>query len=66
MGLASVDDEAAAGLVSCFCSPLAKPIGQGDTPANAMSLLQAKRWVRHQPKWSAPRYWDTLIQVGPS
>ena len=50
MRLASVDDEAAAGLVSGYCSPLAKTIGQGATPTYAMSFHQAKQWVHEKPK----------------
>lgn len=61
-----VDDQAAASLVSYFCSLVAKPIGQGEAPQYAVSLHEAKRWVRQQPKWSSPTYWATFVMLGPN
>jgi CHAT domain-containing protein/tetratricopeptide (TPR) repeat protein len=57
-----VDDEAAATLVSVFCSGLAKG---GAAPDYARSLQAAKRWVRRQPKWRSPYYWASLEMLGP-
>jgi CHAT domain-containing protein/tetratricopeptide (TPR) repeat protein len=61
-----VDDEAAASLISVFCSDLAKAEGQGHTPDYAAALHRAKRWVRGQPKWASPYYWGTFVLVGPN
>jgi CHAT domain-containing protein len=61
-----VDDEAAASLVSYFCSNLAKAEKEGKTPDYAEGLHTAKRWVREQEKWSSPYYWGTFVLVGPN
>jgi tetratricopeptide (TPR) repeat protein len=61
-----VDDEAAASLISVFCSDLAKTEGQGETPDYAAALHRAKRWVRGQAKWASPYYWGTFVLVGPN
>jgi CHAT domain-containing protein len=61
-----VDDQAAASLISYFCSLLAKPLGQGETPNYSTSLHAAQRWVRQQEKWSSPCYWATFVMVGPN
>jgi CHAT domain-containing protein len=60
-----VDDEAAASLVSVFCSSVAKEQKAG-TPDYADALQKAKRWVRNQEKWSSPFYWGTFVLVGPN
>ena len=60
-----VDDEAAASLVSVYCTLLAKAEKQGGPVEYARSLHEAKRWVRKQEKWKAPYYWASLVLVGP-
>lgn len=59
-----VDDEAAASLVSYFCSILAAAEKAGKTPDYAAALHQAKRWVRQQEKWRSPYYWGAFVLVG--
>ena len=60
-----VDDEAAASLISYFCSQIAEQ-PKDDKPADyAKALHDAKRWVRKQEKWSSPYYWGTFVLVGP-
>lgn len=61
-----VDDEAAASLISVFCSDLAKAEGKGETPDYAAALHRAKRWVRQQDKWASPYYWGTFVLIGPN
>jgi len=61
-----VDDEAAASLVSYFCSLIAKAEKKGSPPDYAAALHQAKQWVRKQQKWQSPYYWGTFVLVGPS
>lgn len=61
-----VDDEAAASLVSYFCSILAKEVSEGRTPDYAAALQQAKRWLRAQEKWQSPYYWAPFVLTGPS
>lgn len=60
-----VDDRSAAGLISYFCSGIAKAEGAGQPVDYAESLHLAKRWVREQEKWSSPYYWATFVLVGP-
>ncbi len=60
-----VDDEAAASLVSYYCSILAKAERKGDDVGYAEALHKAKRWVRQQEKWKSPYYWGTFVLVGP-
>jgi CHAT domain-containing protein/Tfp pilus assembly protein PilF len=60
-----VDDEAAASLVSYFCSSLAKAEKSGKTIDYAQALQSAKRSIRQQEKWSSPYYWGTFVIVGP-
>jgi CHAT domain-containing protein len=60
-----VDDEAAASLVSVFCTGQAKAEKGGGRADYARSLQQAKRWVRQQEKWKAPYYWASLVLIGP-
>jgi CHAT domain-containing protein/tetratricopeptide (TPR) repeat protein len=60
-----VDDEAAASLVSVYCTLLAKAESDGKTVDYAGALREAKRWVRGQEKWKAPYYWASLVLVGP-
>ncbi len=61
-----VDDEAAASLVSYFCSGLANAQKEGKQPDYAQALYDAKRWVRQQKKWESPYYWGTFVLVGPN
>lgn len=60
-----VDDEAAASIVSVFCSYIAKAKAKGEKPDYAKALFEAKRWARQQSKWSNPYYWGTFVLVGP-
>jgi CHAT domain-containing protein len=60
-----VDDEAAASLVSRFCGGLAQAEKSGKAVDYAVSLQEAKRWVRKQEKWRSPYYWASLVLVGP-
>ncbi|MDR3636244.1 MAG: CHAT domain-containing protein [Isosphaeraceae bacterium] len=61
-----VDDEAAASLVSVYCTLLAKAEKEGKPVDYAGALREAKRWVRGQEKWKAPYYWGSLVLVGPA
>ena len=60
-----VDDEAAANLVSAFCSGIAADEKAGKAVDYAGALQRARRWVRGQEKWKAPYYWASLVLVGP-
>jgi tetratricopeptide (TPR) repeat protein len=60
-----VDDEAAASLVSMFCSGVAKAEHEHQVVDYAGSLHEAKRRIRRQDKWSSPYYWGTFVLVGP-
>ena len=60
-----VDDQAAASLVSYFCSGVAKGEKSGRVDY-AEALHNAKRWVRQQDKWQSPYYWATFVLVGPN
>jgi CHAT domain-containing protein len=60
-----VDDEAAASLVSYFCSGVAQEEKKGGPVDYAQSLHKAQRWVRQQDKWKSPYYWGTFVLVGP-
>lgn len=60
-----VDDEAAASLISYFCTNVAHAAKSGNADY-AQALHQAKRWVRQQEKWHNPFYWGTFVLVGPS
>ncbi len=60
-----VDDEAAASIVSVFCSYIAQAKAKGEQPDYAKALHEAKRWARKQSKWSNPYYWGTFVLVGP-
>ena len=60
-----VDDEAAASLVSIFCSA----IGKGEKAGSldyAEALQLAKRRIREQEKWKSPYYWGAFVLVGPN
>jgi CHAT domain-containing protein/tetratricopeptide (TPR) repeat protein len=57
-----VDDQAAATLVSYFCTQVAKQ--QSGMPDYVRSLQTAKRWVRRQEKWRSPYFWATFVLVG--
>jgi CHAT domain-containing protein/Tfp pilus assembly protein PilF len=59
-----VDDEAAASLISYFCTQIAQAGKTGEADY-AQSLYDAKRWVRQQDKWHNPFYWGTFVLVGP-
>jgi len=61
-----VDDEAAASLISYFCSGVAQSEKKGETVDYAQKLHEAKRWIRKQEKWSSPYYWGTFVLVGPN
>ncbi len=64
-----VDDQAAASLVSYFCSIIAKAEAAGEKPDYAEALWKAKRWVRNHPdhpEWRHPYYWGTFVLVGPN
>lgn len=61
-----VDDEAAASIISYYCSLLAKAESEGRTPDYAQTLQEAKRWGRSQEKWRHPFYWATFVLVGPN
>jgi CHAT domain-containing protein len=61
-----VDDEAAASLISVFCTHVARAEKEGKAVDYAESLQKAKRWVRNQEKWSSPYYWGTFVLVGPN
>lgn len=60
-----VDDEAAASLISYYCSNVANSDKTG-SHAYAQHLQAAKRWVRQQEKWSSPFYWGTFVLIGPN
>ena len=59
-----VDDEAAASLVSYFCSGVARAEKKGETPDYAKTLHLAKKWVRQQEKWQSPYFWGTFVIAG--
>lgn len=61
-----VDDEAAASLISYWCSMLANAEKERRLPDYARSLHEAKRWVRKQEKWQSPYYWGGFVLMGPS
>jgi CHAT domain-containing protein len=61
-----VDDEAAASLVSYFCSIIAKAEAEGKTSDYAEALWKAKRWVRSQEEWQSPYYRASFVLVGPN
>lgn len=60
-----VDDEAAANLVSYLTAGIAKQEKTTDGVDYAANLQAAKRWVRRQPKWTAPYYWAPFVMIGP-
>jgi CHAT domain-containing protein len=60
-----VDDEAAASLVSYFCSRIAQTEKKGVAVDYAEALHKAKRWTRQQEKWQSPYYWGTFVLIGP-
>jgi CHAT domain-containing protein len=60
-----VDDEAAASLVSYFCSLVVRGQSGPDGVSYAQALHEAKRWVRSQEKWKSPYYWGAFVLVGP-
>jgi len=60
-----VDDEAAASLISMFCSGVAKAEHDHQPVDYAGSLHESKRRIRRQDKWSSPYYWGTFVLVGP-
>ncbi len=59
-----VDDEAAARLVSVFCSGVARAAKKKRTVDYAQVLHIAKKWVRNQDKWQSPYYWGAFVLVG--
>lgn len=60
-----VDDEAAASLMSVYCSHVAKADSQ-DGVDYATALHEAKKWIRNNDKWGSPYYWGTFVLVGPN
>jgi len=60
-----VDDEAAASLVSVYCSRIAKGEKAGSLDY-ADALHKAKKWARDQERWKSPYYWATFVLVGPN
>ncbi|MEM9657568.1 MAG: CHAT domain-containing protein, partial [Planctomycetota bacterium] len=60
-----VDDQAAASIMSVFCSGIAKAKQEGEQPDYAVALQNAKRWARKQDKWKSPYFWGTFVLVGP-
>lgn len=60
-----LDDEAAASMVSYFCSGLATAENKGEEPDYAQALNEAKRWVRSVEKWRCPYYWAPFVLLGP-
>ena len=59
-----VDDEAAASLVSYFCSGVARGKKSGRIDY-ARALQGAKRWIRQQEKWHNPYYWGAFVLLAP-
>jgi CHAT domain-containing protein len=59
-----VDDEAAASLVSVYCTLLAQAESEGKPVDHAGFLREAKRWVRGHDKWKSPYFWGSLVLVG--
>lgn len=60
-----VDDEAAATLMSVFCSAIAKAKAQHQPVDYAAALQAAKRRIRQNEKWQSPYYWSTFVLIGP-
>jgi CHAT domain-containing protein len=60
-----VDDEAAATLVSVFCSAIAKSKEQKLPVDYAAALHAAKRRIRQNERWQSPFYWGTFVLIGP-
>ena len=56
--------EAAASLVSQFCSGVAQARQGGGPVDYAQALHNAKLWVRQQEKWSSPFYCSMFVLVG--
>ena len=63
-----VDDEAAASLVSVFCSIIARDLKDKGNTDYAAALQKAKQWVRKHPdhpEWKHPYYWAPFVLIGP-
>ena len=60
-----VDDEAAATMMSVFCSAIAKSKQKQESVDYAESLRAAKRRIRQDERWQSPYYWGTFVLIGP-
>jgi CHAT domain-containing protein len=60
-----VDDEAAATMMSVFCSAIAKSKEQQEPVDYAESLRAARRRIRQDERWQSPYYWGTFVLIGP-
>jgi len=60
-----VDDEAAATMMSVFCSAIAKSKEQQKPVDYAEALRAARRRIRQDERWQSPYYWGTFVLIGP-
>lgn len=60
-----VDDEAAATLISVFCSAIVKAKVPQQPVDYATALQDAKRRIRQNEKWQSPYFWSTFVLIGP-
>ena len=60
-----VDDEAAATMISVFCSAIAKSKEQQEPVDYAAALRLARRRIRQDERWQSPYYWGTFVLIGP-
>ncbi len=64
-----LDDEAAASMVSYFCSIVAKTEATDEKADYAKALHRAKRWLRsvksNKCDWTSPYYWAPMVLIGP-
>jgi CHAT domain-containing protein/tetratricopeptide (TPR) repeat protein len=60
-----VDDEAAATMMSVFCSAIAKSKELKEPVDYAESLRAARRRIRQDERWQSPYYWATFVLIGP-
>ncbi|HEY2880771.1 MAG TPA: CHAT domain-containing protein, partial [Pirellulales bacterium] len=59
-----VDDQSTAELVSAFSAALGESLRHHAPPNYAIALAEARKYVRNQPKWSAPYYWAPFVLIG--